>query len=197
MKKWSKFGFVILLLLMTIGCAGTSKYMQDVADPGISYAPAADEAIVVFMRPSTFAFAIDSGVFDVTAEKNDVIGIVSAKKKMAYRTRPGKHLFMVTGENADFMRADLQAGKTYYALVTPRMGAWKARFSLTAVNNGVEPDKLNEWINACSWVETSEATRQWAKENAGSIQRKREGYIDKWMAKPDEGKPTLAPEDGF
>ena len=197
MKKWSKVGFAFLFLLMLIGCAGTSNYMQDVTDPNIAYTPAADEAVVVFMRPSTFAFAIDSGVFDVTTEKNDVIGIVSAKKKLAHRTTPGKHLFMVTGESADFMQADLDAGKTYYALITPRMGAWKARFSLAAVSKDTEPDQLKEWKNSCTWVVTSEATRQWAKENAGSIQRKRDGYIEKWMTKPDAGKPALAPEDGF
>ncbi|KPJ76367.1 MAG: hypothetical protein AMJ54_11950 [Deltaproteobacteria bacterium SG8_13] len=192
-----KIGVAVLFLLVLVGCAGTSKYMQDVTDPNIAYAPAVDEVIVVFMRPSTFAFAIQSGLFDITTEKNDVIGIVSAKKKLAYRTTPGKHLFMVTGESADFLQADLQAGKTYYALITPRMGAWKARFSLAAVSKDIEPDKLNEWKTACTWVETSEATRQWAKENAGSIQRKRSDYIAKWMAKPEEGKPTLAPEDGF
>ena len=52
-------------------------------------------------------------------------------------------------------------------------------------------------VIACSWVQATEATRQWALENAGSIQRKREGYFTKWTTKPEEGKPTLAPEDGF
>ncbi len=197
MKRWVPFGSAILILLVLVSCAGTSKYMRDVADPDIAYAPAANEVIVVFMRPSTFAFAIQSGVFDVTTEQNELIGIVSAKKKLAYRTRPGKHLFMVTGETADFMQADLRAGKTYYALVNPRMGAWKARFSLAAVHKDIEPDKLNEWKNSSTWVETTEATRQWAKENTGSIQRKRDGNIEKWMGKPAAGKPTLAPEDGF
>jgi hypothetical protein len=77
------------------------------------------------------------------------------------------------------------------------MGAWKARFSLAAVHKDVEPEKLTEWQNGCTWVQTTEATRQWALENAGSIQRKRADNIEKWMAKPEEGKPTLAPGDGF
>ena len=197
MKRFINVGFVVLLLTLLIGCAGSSQYMKDVAEPSVAYAPKANEAMVVFMRPSGMAFAIQAGLFDVTTDKNEVIGIVSAKKKLAYLTKPGKHLFMVTGETADFMRADLQAGKTYYALVTPRMGAWKARFSLAAVHNDVAPEKLAEWKKACSWVETTEATRQWAKQNAGSIQRKRANNIEKWMAKPDSGKPTLAPGDGF
>ena len=197
MKRWTIHATVILVLFLLAGCAGSSKYMRDIPDPDIAYAPAANEAIVVFMRPSTFGFAIQSGVFDVTTDENEVIGIVSAKKKLAHRTTPGKHLFMVTGETADFMQAELRAGKTYYALVTPRMGAWKARFSLAAVHGDMEPGKLNEWRNSCTWVETTEATRQWAKQNAGSIQKKREGSIEKWMAKPSADKPTLSPEDGF
>ena len=197
MKRWMNVGLMVLLLILLVGCAGSSQYMKDVPDPGITYTPGPNEALIVFMRPSTFAFAIQAGLFNVTTDKNEVIGIASAKKKLAYITQPGKHLFMVTGETADFMRAELKAGKTYYALVTPRMGAWKARFSLAAVHRDVDPAKLNEWQNACTWVETTEATRQWAKQNAGSIQRKRADNIEKWMAKPEEGKPTLAPGDGF
>ena len=35
-------------------------------------------------------------------------------------------MFSVVGEAADFLEADLAAGKTYYIQVAPRMGAWKA-----------------------------------------------------------------------
>ena len=197
MSRWIKSGMAIMGLILLVSCGGTPKYMEDVADPNIAYVPSADEAIVVFMRPSNFGFAIQSAVFDVSTPENKVIGVVSANKKLAYRTKAGKHLFMVTGESADFMQAELRAGKTYYALVNPRIGAWKARFSLGAVHKDVDLNKLNDWKNSCAWVESSEATRQWAKENAGSIQRKRDGYIQKWMAKPEDAKPTLMPQDGF
>ena len=186
MTRRKQFGVAIMGLLIIAGCGGTPKYMKDITDPNTTYVPSADEALVVFMRPSTFGFAIQSAVFDVTTRENKVIGVVSAKKKLAYRTKAGRHLFMVTGESADFMQADLRAGKTYYALVNPRIGAWKARFSLGAVHKDIEPDKLNTWKTDCAWVESSEATRQWAKENAGSIQRKRDDYIQKWMAKPEK-----------
>ena len=82
-------------------------------------------------------FAIQSTVFDVTDDAPRMVGIVSAKTKIAYEVAPGEHHFMVVSEAADFMRADLAAGKTYYALVTPRMGVWRARFSLLPPNRNM------------------------------------------------------------
>ena len=196
-KGFCKLTVVITIVFLFLGCAGTTKYMQDVTDPNVTYAPGSNEAVVVFMRPSTYAYAIQSAVFDVTTQENQLVGIVSAKKKVAYRAKPGKYMFMVLGESADFMQAKLEAGKTYYATVNPRMGAWKARFSLGAVHQNIDQAKLNEWKKGCSWVETTDTTYQWAEQNAPSIQSKRDAYIEKWNNKPDSGKPTLYPEDGF
>jgi len=196
-KSCFKLTVAITIVILFLGCAGKTKYMQDITDPNVNYVPGSNEAVVVFMRPSTFAYAIQSSVFDVTTEENQLVGIVSAKKKVAYRANPGKYMFMVVGESADFMQAELEAGKTYYATVNPRMGAWKARFSLGAVHQNIDQARLNEWRKDCSWVETTEATYQWAEQNAPSIQSKRDAYIEKWHSKPDSDKPTLYPEDGF
>lgn len=196
-KRCCKLTVAITIVILFLGCAGKTKYMQEVTDPNISYTPGSNEAVVVFMRPSNFAFAIQSAVFDVTTEENKLVGIVSAKKKVAYRVKPGKYTFMVTGESADFMQAELKAGKTYYSTVNPRMGAWKARFSLGAVHQDIDQAKLSAWNNSCSWVETTDATYRWAEQNAPSIQSKRDAYIGIWDNKPDSGKPTLYPEDGF
>lgn len=194
-KSCMKLALVFTIVVLLFGCAGSTKYMRDVADSSISYMPGADEAVVVFMRPSGLHLTIRAAVFDATSAENKLVGIVSAKKKVAYRTKPGKYLFMVIGENADFMQADLEAGKTYYARVDPRMGY--ARFSLGAVHRDIDPSKLSSWQNRCAWVETTGITYNWANQNAPSFQSKREDYINKWNNKPDHNKPTLSPEDGF
>lgn len=78
----------------------------------------ADKALVVFMRPSSLGGAVQSSVYDTRAEGNDVFaGVVSSKSKVAYLAEPGEHLFMVVSENADFLAANLEAGKRYYVLV--------------------------------------------------------------------------------
>jgi len=104
---------------------------------------------------------------------------------------------MVVGESADFMAADLEANKTYYALVTPRMGWWKARFSLKPVHNGElnSPD-LIEWLEDCEWVEKNAASENWASSNMPSIESKHKEYYEKWMSKDLAERPRLLSQDG-
>jgi hypothetical protein len=120
----------VLLLLLLGACAGTSQYMRDVAPEKANYTPKPDKALVVFMRPSSLGFAVQSSVFDVTDGSPVFVAIVSALTKVAHYAEPGERRYMVIGESADFMAANLDSGKVYYSLVTPRFGVWKARFSL-------------------------------------------------------------------
>src|SRR5687767_12203944 len=109
--------FVVLLA----ACAGSSPRMQEITAERYAPAPEPGKALVVFMRPSGLGFAIQSTVYEVSGDELRIIGIVSAKTKVAYQAEPGKRLFMTVGESADFMSAELQAGRTYYAAVAPRM----------------------------------------------------------------------------
>lgn len=124
-------------------------------------------------------------------------GIVAAKKKVAYMVYPGEHLFMVIGESADFMSGDLKAGKAYYALVTPRPGAWKARFSVKLVHaEELSTAQFNEWLSDCEWVGKTGESEQWAASNMASIREKQATYYEKWMSKDASARPRLLPEDG-
>jgi len=192
-----KLPCLLVILMLLAGCAVQSGYMKPVGpDMATAYTPSGEEAVVVFMRPSRFGGAVQSSVFDVTTEDNVLIGIVSSKTRVAYRTSPGRHLFMVIGESADFMAADLEGGKTYYVLVTPRMGVWKARFSLRPVHRDqLESNEFKNWKNACRPVEKLDTADRWAEENAASIQSKRESYYEKW--KNRDVKPLLSREDGI
>lgn len=172
-------------------CAGTSKYMRPVSPGYAVYAPQEGKALVFFMRPSGMAYAIDASVFD----GDEFIGIVPAKKKVAYMAQPGEHLFMVIGESADFMKADLKAGKVYYTLVTSRMGAWKARFSLKPIHGDeIDSARVKEWFDSSEYIENHTSAYRWAEENRPSIMKKREKYLPKWEQKSN--KPFLRPEDG-
>lgn len=187
-----------LSLLLLAGCAGSVKHMQVVAPEDVREAPSAGKSMVVFMRPSSFGFGVQSSVFDATDEgKPDLVGIVAAKKKVAYETEPGKRLFMAIGESADFMHADLEAGKTYYALVTPRVGAWKARFSLKPIKaDELGSDQFSDWSDACEWVEKSDTSDSWAQANMTSIVTKLNRYYPVWLQKPEDERPRLDPGDG-
>ena len=197
MKALKSIFIVLCIGLAFNGCA--SKYMQPVdSERELSYEPSESEAVIIFMRPSAFGGAIQSSVFDVTNGDNILVGIVSSKAKVAHKTAPGEHTFMVVGESADFMGAEVEAGKKYYALVTPRFGAWKARFSLKPIHKDeLESDKFMEWFRSCSFVENTNSSYQWARDNAPSIQSKRETYYQKWMSKPEMDRPMLYKEDGM
>lgn len=196
MKKLSSLMLVFIAVLLT-GCAGSIKNMREVAADAPVLKPQQGEAMVVFMRPSGIGFAIQSSVFDIVNDTPSLVGIVAAKTKVAYKTKPGTHLFMSVGENADFMTAELLPNKTYYAYVSPRMGMWKARFVL-------EPKTLKDLDEAgfksdleeCKWVEVSTESQQWLSENMPSVQSKRAEYYADWQKKPEEEKLKLGPADG-
>jgi hypothetical protein len=191
------FFAVLFLALFLSGCAGTVKNMRTVSSERVDSAPDQGKSMVVFMRPSTFGFGIQSSVFEIIDDQPSLVGIVAAKAKVSYELEPGQHLFMAVGESADFLYADLEANKTYYALVTPRMGAWKARFSLKPIHAGeLGSSQFNEWIEACEWVEKSSDSDAWASENMASIQEKHAKYYAKWMEKDLSERPKLLPQDG-
>jgi hypothetical protein len=188
--------FIFLALLIS-GCAGTVKNMREVPTGTAGSAPEVGKAMVVFMRPSGLGYAIQSSVFEI--QDNDLVlaGIVAAKAKVAYQLEPGKRLFMVVGESADFMDANVLPNKTYYVLITPRMGVWRARFSLKPIHkNEINTAEFNSWIDGCKWVEKTPESDSWALSNMGSIQSKRAEYYPEWLKKPELERPHLFQEDG-
>jgi len=181
-----RFGILIIVGILA-GCV--SSHVAKVPEPAVMASPQADKAVVVFMRPSSFGGAIQSSVYDVTDGQTSFI---SAGTKIAYSSDPGMRRFMVIGESADFMDADLLAGKAYYALVRVRMGAWKARFSLAPLL-ATSPE-LASYLNDTDWVENSPSASDWARANMSSVKAKQAEYLPNWLQKPD--KPRLKAEDG-
>ena len=172
------------------GCAGSIKNMRAVDNINTVATPA--DSVLVFLRPSGIGYAGQSEVFEIReGQPARLVGIVAAKKKVAFRTTPGTHMFMVVGESADFMEARLAANQTYYALVTPRMGWWKARFSLRPLLPE-ENAKLPEWLEEAQWAELNEDSARWAAENSADIEAKRAKYMRAWMAKDPAERPVLA-----
>ena len=192
------YGLIVLAFAIGFsGCAGSVSNMKVAAPNKMINAPTSGKSKIVFMRPSSFGFAIQSSVFKVDNNQQSIVGIVAAKKKVSYELKPGKHLFMVVGESADFMSADLEADKTYYALVTPRMGLWKARFSLAPVSaSQLNSEKFNSWLNDCQLVEVTSDTQQWANENSESVQSKYNDYYQDWINKEASQRPMLTKNDG-
>jgi hypothetical protein len=187
--------FVVAVFLS--GCAGTVKNMRAVPPEGVTATPEEGKSMVVFMRPSGLGFGVQSSVFEIKGEDPILAGIVAAKKKVAYQLEPGKHLFMVLGESADFMSAELEPDKIYYAHVTPRSGWLKARFSLKPVHSDeLNSSQFNKWLESCKWVKLSDSSHDWARNNMPNIQSKYKRYYKKWNKKESSNRPKLLPKDG-
>ncbi len=179
----------LLAVVMLAGLAGcqSSKMIRSEA---LDHAPvpAPGKAMVVFLRAASRGGAVQASVYDTGETSDQFIGIVSSKYKIAWQAEPGDHLFMVVGENADFMIAHLDAGKTYYALVSPRMGVWKARFSLLPIHSdsaakyNIHSADFRDWMQSTSWVRNTAESEQWFKANEGSIREKKLDYLLKWNA---------------
>lgn len=162
-------------------------------------------ATVVFMRSSFAGAAIKTSIYEVTSGETKFIGIMKNKTKINYETTAGKHTFMVVSEAADFMQADVIAGKTYYSMITPRPGAWKARFSMTPVRNdgttkfNTGSDKFEKWKNKTEVVLMTEKSKAWYEKHKQSVEKKRTKYWAKWVQKSAEelAARTLNATDGM
>ena len=183
--------------LIIIGCSGTIKNMREIPDENLVIIPEQGKSVVIFMRPESLGYQIQSSVFEIKSKLPALVGIIAAETKLAYRLDPGPHLFMVVGESADFMTADLAPNKIYYALIEPRMGVWKARFSFDPVHEEkVTTSDLTDWMEDCRWVEKTAESLDWAQENMPSIQAKLDKYYPVWLQKEQSKKQHLFPIDG-
>ena len=183
MRNHINIGLAVAAALFLSACA--SSHMVVVEEGARTTRPESGKALVYFVRPTSFGGAIQATLYD----GDDYVGTISAHTHVAYQAKPGKHIFMVIGESADFMQADLLEGKTYSAVVMPRMGVWKARFSF-------QPGSGMDQLGATKQVTLGEAGRTWARENAASIREKKAAYLPKWQEKPEGDKQTLRAESG-
>jgi hypothetical protein len=125
----------LLLIAIALGalssaCGGTSEYMKPVAGPEPAGAPP-NKARVVFVRPSSMAWGV---IFTIIDERGYFLGDSTAGARFSVYLDPGDHYFIVWTETTETVRATLAPGRTYYVEVRPKMGVWKARASLWAVN---------------------------------------------------------------
>ncbi|MDR2674235.1 MAG: hypothetical protein LBC18_05030 [Opitutaceae bacterium] len=143
-------------------------------------------------------------MYEVRGDSQEFLGIVSAKARLAHHVPAGEHLFMVVAENADFMVANVESGKTYYTLVAARPGVWKARFSLIPIHNdpaekyNLHDPQFASWVKDTHFVELLDSGREWYKAHADNISQKRRDYMAKWDARSPEDKKqqTLHARDG-
>ena len=200
--KFVKLSIPLIVLFLS-GCAAGLK-MPISANQEI-HTPTSGKAQIVFMRSTFIGSAISASLYDITSGEPTFLGVIQNNNKIVRSLSPGEHMFMIVGESADFMGANVKTGKTYYAMATPRMGAWKARFSLKPIRRkatgkelSVESNDFRKWQKNTKIVEVDEKASAWAKANMASIKSKQATYWPKWVGKSaaDKKERTLQPDDG-
>nr|WP_321513160.1 hypothetical protein [uncultured Pseudodesulfovibrio sp.] len=193
MNKCFNIIFLFSLLIMT-GCA--SSQMMKVPTDIAPYSADPEKATVVFMRPSSFGGAIQSYAFQYDDESPEFVGIVSTNYKIAYQTTPGKHLFMIMGENADFLQADLAPNHIYYVVIEPHMGFMTARFSLDPIlASQFDSQSFKDDLAECDFVQNTPASTEWFEKHKADIIKKYQSYYPDWL-EDVEDQHHLTPEDG-
>ncbi|MBU1711472.1 MAG: hypothetical protein KKD47_00025 [Proteobacteria bacterium] len=186
MNKTIKVIAVVILAAGLFGCATPSMNLSVPIDTDIALEN--DNALVYFIRPTSLGFKIHAAVYD----DDKFIGFVPYNQKLPYLAESGDHLFMVVSEAADFMKANLLPGKTYYVQVEPRMGAWRARFSLVPVTKDqLGTDKVQKLINKARLIKNSDSAYQWASDNHDDVLKKKKVYLEKWQSKDEDQRPML------
>jgi len=191
-----RFLSIVVLALLASGCGGI-KYMKEMPAGTAVQAPRPGKSMIVFMRSAFVGQAVTASVFEIRNDNPELVGLVANKTKLAYEVNPGRHLFMVVSESADYMSADLATNRTYYAFVPPRMGAFRARFSLAAVHRGGDLSKdAQNCLKDCRLVQKTSESEAWARENMSDVRSKHRENYPRWNQKPNSEKPHLARGDG-
>jgi len=192
------------------GCGGTPERSE--APLSATIAPLAGKALIVFVRPPTGITLVDYAQAPVFNAKNrdsapetvgkdsepEIIGILNAKKMVAYHVDPGRHLFMVVGgENADFMTAEVLPNRTYYVLVLARPGKFRVLFSFKAVDKQEQGSKdFKEILASSAWVVKTTEALNYAASNMSAIRSRQNENYRLWTQRRESERERLLPDYG-
>jgi len=176
-----------------------SPLMVKVGKDARTPVPLMGQAVVEFLRPNEDNSLTQSTVYDMRRDGDHFVGVVSGSSRVAYVAPAGVTTFMVIGESADFMYANLAEGKTYYVLVDPRVGWFKSRFSLLPVRrHQIGTPEFQQW-ESVEMLAPSPDCEGWVRDNVDSIVQKRAQYLPRYMSDSEyeREKNGLHAEDGW
>jgi len=193
---------LIALVLVFSACSSSASIMNKAPDQNISK-PNKKMAQIVFMRNSFVAGAITAELFEISKGKIRFIGALPNGKKIVHQTTPGKKVYMAYGTAADFMKANVVAGKTYYSIVRPNWGTGGFAPTPIRTNKSAEyntsSDDFKNWVEGTELI-TADKTKAlaWFKENKENIKKI---YKDYWArfkqkSKQEVAERTLTANDG-
>lgn len=182
----------LLPILALMGCVTSSSYMSP-AQPPLA---AAGNAVITFYRTSFVDGDIaQAPIVEKAGDSIKLVGIASSGTKIQYEVAPGEHSFVVGGQSSHYLKANVQAGKSYYVRVVTKMGIVKARFRLLAQKGGELPAAI-EKASTIRTVKANASAAGWFAENKVSMQNKYNRAAAAYARKPHPSF-TFEPGDGI
>ena len=185
----------MLALFLVLSTAHAQRFMQKTETPIKTHA---DQATLVFVRPSSLGYAIKPSILDETGR---ILGESRASGWFTATIDPGEHTLYSWGEGTPTMKIDVKPGKIYYIEVSMVMGAWSGRARLIGLGKGRENWRdLPKWMRKKKpWSVDDDAAKAYADSRRYDI----EVVIDKGNAvwstyAPDvQKRRSLGPKDGL
>jgi len=170
---------------------------------GLIQPPTDDQATIVFMRSSFIASGVGVELFEITDGELEFIGNLPNGSKVAHKTEPGQKVYMAYGNAADFMIANVEAGKTYYSIVRPNW--WSGGFAPTPIrtdgssNYHTGLSEFESWKDDSTLLELKPTAQEWFAERRKKYEKIYRIYWNKFQTKSDDKKQqrTLNPQDGI
>lgn len=186
------------LLLILSGCSANLM----VASPDAALSSDGDYATIVFMRSSFVLSAVGAELYEIENGELSLVGGLANATKIYHKTKPGKKVYMAHGNAADFMLANVEAGKTYYALVRPNWGT--SGFIPTPVRTdgttdyNTNAEGFKNWFESTKLMEKNPSAQEWFEKNKAKVQKVYDAYWKKFIQKTEAQKQerTLNPSDG-
>ena len=153
--------------------------------------PHLDEVLVTFIRSSVMAPTTKAGLWD----RERFIGEMKVRNIVQYKTTPGKHLFLASGEHWSYVEANLQGGLHYVIKAEVVPGGTQAQIYLKPIAPGGKTTKedIEEWLSELDSYKPSEKeAEEYTKTHLGSVKKAIQRY--------DEGRVTfeeISPRDSW
>jgi hypothetical protein len=176
------------LCLLAVGCVSGPPIMVELRPPQPLQARP-DAAMVVFIRPSIYAWAVTADVMD---EAGRFVGRMVPNGNFAVNMAPGRHMFTIWAENTDVLTVDVAAGHIYFveSYLTP--GMFSAQFHLRAIKPA-----LPNWAARDQWMQR---TRMFTVDQAAGQARLNAhgaGAIQERLRRAEEHYAKYGPDEQF
>ncbi len=162
-----------------------------------SFVAPKDKALVVFVRNSKLGKAIK---FYIVDENKKFLTMLKGNQHAMTTVEPGKHTFYVIAENAELLRAELGAGRTYIIETRAKMGLGKARVIVEPVlrNTGRFAESA-EWLRGTKPATPDpEDGAKWIRKRQNVVNKRIAVAEEEWLQATDKYRASLSMsvEDG-